>query len=258
MSKESLHPGLAISALVLGILALVFSLFAVGALIGVFGLVCGILYIRRHRTEPRGMAVSGIILSTFGLVTGSVLGVLYYLWFGTMLGLVGGPANAAALTSWQGVAAPDFAVTTLDGRELQLSALRGQRVVVDFWATWCGPCIRDMPHFNRLASESREEDLVLVGISKEPRDILQPFVDEHDVVFPIASAGNLPLPYSLVSAIPTSFFIDRNGVIQFVTFGARGYDRLAEMALADDFAGEVRQSPALPAQDGGSAAAAAN
>jgi peroxiredoxin len=146
--------------------------------------------------------------------------------------------------AWQGVAAPDFTVTTLDDEVLQLTELKGRRVVIDFWATWCGPCVHEVPHFNQLVEENPADELVVIGISKEPRDVIAPFADEHVVNFPLASANDLPAPYSLIGGIPTTFFIDRAGIIQSVSFGARGFDRLAERALADDYVGEVRSAPA--------------
>jgi peroxiredoxin len=244
MNARALHPGLAISALVLGIVSIVFSLIVVGAIFALIGLALGAVYLSRHRTEPRGMAVSGMVLSGAGFLASAGFGSLYYTLFGSVFDAMRPSASPAELMAWQGVAAPDFTVTTLDDEVLQLTELKGRRVVIDFWATWCGPCVHEVPHFNQLVEENPADELVVIGISKEPRDVIAPFADEHVVNFPLASANDLPAPYSLIGGIPTTFFIDRAGIIQSVSFGARGFDRLAERALADDYVGEVRSAPA--------------
>lgn len=245
MTTQSLNPGLAVAALVLGIVSVVFSLLVVGALFGLIGLVLGALYLWRHRSEPRGMAISGVVLSGTGFAASAGFGVLYYVLFTNMLGSAGTASSYADLMRWQGVEAPDFTVTTVDGRAVQLSELEGRRVVVDFWATWCGPCIHEIPDINQFSAEYSPDELVVLGISKEAQPVIEGFMADNAMNYPVASARDLPAPYSLVSGIPTKFFIDRNGVIQNVRFGASGYDGLVEYALGADYAGEVRSTPAV-------------
>jgi thiol-disulfide isomerase/thioredoxin len=244
VTTRSLNPGLAVAALVLGIVSVVFSLLVVGALFGLIGLVLGALYLWRHRSESRGMAISGVVLSGTGFVASAGFGVLYYILFTNMLGSVGSGASYANLMSWQGVEAPDFTVTTVDGRAVQLNELRGKRVVVDFWATWCGPCIHEIPDINQFSAEHSPDELVVLGISKEAQPVIEAFMADNEMNYPVASARDLPEPYSLVSGIPTKFFIDRNGVIQTVRFGAGGYDSFTRYALGEDYSGEVRSTPA--------------
>lgn len=250
MTARSPSQALAIAAFVLGIVSIVFSMFVVGAVFGLIGLVLGVVHMRRHRALPRsGLGGSAIVLSGVGLVASVGFGTLYFFLFSTIIRSAFSP-NQEALMAWVGTEAPSFTVTTLDGQVLELEKLEGRRVVIDMWATWCGPCIREVPDFNRLTQEHSADDVLVIGISKEPHDIIEPFVAKHGVEFPIVSADELPEPYSLVRAIPTKFFIDRNGVIQSIVLGARGFESLQEHALAADYAGEVRSAPLVPAAEG--------
>ena len=152
-----------------------------------------------------------------------------------------------SLTIWEGVLAPDFTVTALDGKELTLSELRGKRVVVDFWATWCLPCRKEIPHFVRLVNETSRGDLVVVGISSEEARVIDTFAKKNNINYPVASAGKLPPPYDGIQSIPTTFFIDRRGVVQNVLVGYHDYLSLKSHALQKDFEGQPKDQPVVAA-----------
>ena len=236
--------GLAVTSLVLGILAVVLSLFLIGAFLGLVGLVFGVLHLRRSQV-PRGMAGWGVALSGLAIVASAAFGLMYYTWYQAFEEMMA--AGEVDLSVWEGVVAPDITVKSLDGETIQLSQLRGKRVILDFWATWCGPCVMEIPHFVQLVNEIPPEDLAIVGISSEDEATLRQFVKSHGVNYPIASADVSPPPYSDVYAIPTTFVIDRNGVIQSVLTGYHDLTSLRALATAADYAGEPKSAPEPPA-----------
>lgn len=240
-STSSQRIGLAVTSLVLGILSIPFSIFVVGGLAGLLGLLFGVIHLAK-RLAYRPMAYWGVGLSVVGVLFSAGFGRLY--WKAYHRAMEEWRAGAPEWDAWQGVRAPDFAVTTLDGQTLRLSELRGKRIVLDFWATWCPPCVKEIPHYIELAKDPMAQNVVIIGISSEEESKLRNFVNQHGVNYPIASArdDSLPAPYRNVRAIPTTFFIDRNGVIQTIFEGYRNYDDLREAALAADFNGEVREN----------------
>jgi len=240
---------LAVAALILGCLALGSSFLLVGALFGLAGLIVGILHLARRRSF-RGMALAGTILSGLGILCSAALAVIYLELFRSiavsedsrMFGSGSGRVTRE-FADWEGVQAPDLVVQTIDGQEIRLSQLQGRRVVLDFWATWCPPCVKEIPHFSRLHRETSRDQLVILGISDEDEDTLRKFVKKHQVPYPVGRAVELPSPYKDISAIPTTFFIDRKGIIQEVLVGYHDFNALRERALAADSETEPRPPP---------------
>lgn len=234
------RPGLAVASLALGVLACILSLFVMGILFGLVGLFLGLVHVVQKR-GPNGMAFWGIGLSIVSVIASIGFGAYYYSFLRTTPNAAGGSGSFA---SWQGVAVPDFSVTTLDGKTIRVSDLKGKRVILDFWATWCGPCIMEIPHFTRLYQETSRGDLEIVGISSEDADTVKAFVKKKGVIYPVAAMSEFPAPFDEIRFIPTTFFVDRNGLIQTVTVGYHDFDQLKENALARDLAGPAKAAPA--------------
>jgi len=122
-------------------------------------------------------------------------------------------------------AAPDFSLETLDGRSMRLSDLRGKAVLLNFWATWCGPCKIEMPWFVELQNEYGPQGLQIVGVAMDDssKEDIAKFAKEMGVNYPVLlgkeAVGDA---YGGVPALPESFFISRDGMIVDKILGLKG------------------------------------
>lgn len=240
------HTGLAIASLVLGILGILTSILVIGGVLALVGLILGAIDLARKNAR-KAVAGWGVGLSIVAVLISILCGIGYFAFYGLVRQSVGEAwdldVSGPNAEEWSGVMAPDFTVTTLDGDTLTLSELRGKRVIVDFWATWCGPCVMEIPHFVQLAKEIPSDDLVIIGISDEDPEDLRLFARGNEINYAIASAELDDRPYSEIVSIPTTFFIDRKGVIQEILEGYHDYDSLKSYATASDYDGPLKFAP---------------
>ena len=138
-----------------------------------------------------------------------------------LLGFLGyriAPQVQAALgVGGGGDMAPSYAAQTLDGESISLEGLRGQVVLVNFWATWCPPCRIEMPGFQRVYEDRREEGFVILGISTDRagQGVVREFLEDRGITFPVTMAsGQVVRDFGGVQALPTSFLIDREGRVR--------------------------------------------
>ena len=156
-----------------------------------------------------------------------------------------GPQVGAALgIGGEGRAAPAVRMQTLAGEEVALADLRGQVVLVNFWATWCAPCRIEMPGFQRVYERYRDRGFTILGMSTDvgTPDLVRDFVATHELTFPIgaAPAGALRA-FGAGNALPTSFLIDRQGRIRHTVRGM-----FAEPALAQAVQRLLEEVPVSP------------
>ncbi|MDD4875718.1 MAG: redoxin domain-containing protein [Dehalococcoidales bacterium] len=122
----------------------------------------------------------------------------------------------------KGDIAPDFQLQNLEGQTISLSNLRGNPILINFWATWCPPCRSEMPHIQDIYEEWSDTELVLLVINiGENSSKVEDFMQSNDLSFPILldTRQNVAQSYN-ITGIPTTFFIDKDGIIQDKVIGA--------------------------------------
>ena len=124
----------------------------------------------------------------------------------------------------------DFTLKDLTGKEWTLSQLRGKVVLVNFWATWCPPCRKEMPDLDALYNEFRARGLVILAISDEDTAKVQPFIAEHKYTYPILlDPGDKVNKLMAVEGIPKSFVYDREGKLVAQAMDMRTRNQLLQM-----------------------------
>ncbi len=116
-----------------------------------------------------------------------------------------------------GAQAPNFQLTTLDGQLVSLASLRGQVVLVNFWATWCPPCRVEMPGFQNVYERKRDQGFTILGVSTDAMGSapVTEFLRERGITYPVAMAtGTVVQRFGGVNTLPTSFLLDRQGRIR--------------------------------------------
>ena len=188
----------------------------------------------------------------------SSLGVLgYFLLFGqdTLLTLSQRIAVKKALEDIN--KAPDFTLTAMNDSNYTLSKLEGKVVLINFWATWCGPCRMEIPEFNEMHKSYHEKGLEILGISvsdnkKQLKNFAKSFAVDYPLLYGSARDINKVMrDYGGVYAVPSSFLVGKNGSIVWSYPGAilKNYDPLTFSALVYEIEKELKVENADPVEE---------
>lgn len=137
------------------------------------------------------------------------------------------PAHAAGPEPWNGGPTPPLSLKDLDGREVRLEALRGRVVVVNFWATWCAPCVLEMPSLQRLKDRHARRGLEVIAVNQQENTArIRPFLERFGLDLTVVRDhdGSARSAWR-VGVFPTTYAIARDGSIAFVVAGEADWDR---------------------------------
>jgi peroxiredoxin len=124
------------------------------------------------------------------------------------------PDDAHLVAEKERKTAPDFSLKDSTGATVKLSDYRGQVVLVNFWATWCGPCQEEIPWFVSFQRDYKDRKFTVLGLSCDDDgwNVVKPYVDAHKINYPVMLAGDREQTlYGNVQALPTSFILDQQG-----------------------------------------------
>jgi peroxiredoxin len=151
---------------------------------------------------------------------------------GAALALAGGGQAAVTVKGH----APDFTLRSMNGPNLRLQEQRGRVVMVNFWATWCGPCRQEMPHLNRLYGKYRDAGFTLLGVNiDEDQGKATHLAARLGLQFPVLldTDKKVSRMYDL-STMPSTLLIDRDGRVRYVHLGYRdGYEDTYEKQIRE-------------------------
>ena len=150
--------------------------------------------------------------------------VLGAAWIGLSVAPPGSTTQGGIPAPQVGFLAPDFSLQNLEGKNITLSDLRGQVVLVNLWASWCGPCRIEMPAMQQVYETYKDQGFTIVAVNATNQDSVTnalAFAEELNLTFPIVLDvdGEASANYNLRS-LPSSFFVDKNGEIQEVVIGS--------------------------------------
>jgi thiol-disulfide isomerase/thioredoxin len=133
--------------------------------------------------------------------------------------------------------APNFTLQTVDGEKVTLSDLKGKKVFINFWATWCPPCRDEMPEIEQYAKEN--PDIVVLAVNlrntEKSDEAVHNFIKEFEYTFPVLldQKGNVGNAYKILT-LPTSYFVNTEGIVQFKFIGPLNLEKMNELVSTLD------------------------
>ena len=151
-----------------------------------------------------------------------------------VLVLVNLPGKTPPAGAEPGELLPDFSVACVDGSEFRLAEQRGKVVVINLWATWCTPCVRELPHFDRLQREHPGQVAVLAlhspPVTADVAEYLSAF--DYEIPFAVDADGTLSEALGASAVLPQTLVVGPDGVVTYNQAGALSYEKLEELLAA--------------------------
>ena len=133
----------------------------------------------------------------------------------------GKPAPKLALKKW------------INSKPLSLENLKGKIVVLDFWATWCGPCIRSIPHTNEMMEKYADKGVVFIGVcAQNGSEKMAAMVEKHGIKYPVAVDDGTNAAFK-ANSYPDYFLIDRNGVLRWADIANSKVEKAVNILLKE-------------------------
>ncbi|MBI4378550.1 MAG: TlpA family protein disulfide reductase [Nitrospinae bacterium] len=137
--------------------------------------------------------------------------------------------------------APDFTLMDINNRKISLSELRGKIVLLHIWATWCKPCMEEMPSIQKVYEKFKDYDFAVLAVSidREGIEIVRPYVDKYKLTFPIliSESGKISNSY-WTWGVPASYLIDKKGKIIGRALGQRNWTGDDATRLIEELSGK--------------------
>lgn len=134
--------------------------------------------------------------------------------------------QAGTPVTGKGVPAPNFTLPDLDGNTVSLAAYRGKVVLLNIWATWCKPCVEEMPSLEKLHQELKNEDFIILAVSIDEAGagVVRPFMKKHRLSFSaLTDIAGVTKNLFQLTGVPESFIIDKEGMIVEKIIGPRSW-----------------------------------
>ncbi len=153
----------------------------------------------------------------------------------TGLLITGCAGDSESSVATVGKPAPNFELQNLDGQSISLSSLKGKPVLVNFWATWCTPCVSEMPYLQEIHEDWSDRGLMVLAINiGDSASEAEQFLQEHNLSLPVLlDTKKVIAPKYGIRYIPTTFFIDKDGIVRNKIIGAFPDKEAIESRLGD-------------------------
>jgi thiol-disulfide isomerase/thioredoxin len=128
--------------------------------------------------------------------------------------------------------APDFMLETLDGKSITLSELKGKKVFINFWASWCPPCRDEMPEIEQFTKQNPDVVVLAVNLRNTEKndEAVHNYIEENEYTFPVLldRKGDVGNTYKVLT-LPTSFFVNTKGIVQYKFIGPLSLEKMSEL-----------------------------